>query len=72
MFKRLFWFTMGVVAGIFGLRYAKDKAKNAADEFRVTDLATDIFGLLVKLVNYVVDLVREVVTKSDQSSTPRN
>ena len=33
MFKRLFWFTMGVVAGIFGLRYAKDKAKNAADEF---------------------------------------
>ena len=72
MMKRLFWFVMGVLAGIFGLRYAKNKAKDATDEFSVADLATDIFGLLVKLVNYVVDLVREVLTKNDQSSAPRN
>ncbi len=72
MMKRLFWFVMGVLAGIFGLRYAKNKAKDAADEFNVVDLATDIFGLLVKLVNYVVDLVREVLAKDDQTSTPRN
>jgi len=70
--KRLFWFVMGVLAGIFGLRYAKNKAKDAADEFNVVDLATDIFGLLVKLVNYVVDLVREVLAKDDQTSMPRN
>jgi len=49
-----------------------EEAKDAADEFSVADLATDIFGLLVKLVNYVVDLVREVLTKNDQSSAPRN
>ena len=72
MMKRLFWFVMGVLAGIFGLRYAKNKAKDAADEFNVADLATNIFGLLVKLVNYVVDLVREVLAKDDQTSTPRN
>ena len=72
MFKRLFWFVMGVLARVFGLRYAKNKAKDAAADFSVADLATDLFGLLVKLVNYVVDLVREVMTKTDQSSTPRN
>ena len=72
MFKRLFWFVLGVLAGIFGLRYAKNKAKDAADEFSATDLAADIFGLIVKLVNYVVDLVREVLAKGDQPTAPRN
>lgn len=72
MMKRLFWFTMGVLAGILGLRYAKDKAKTAADDFRVADLAADVFGMIVKLVKYVIDLVREVVVKNDQTSSPRN
>lgn len=72
MIKRLFWFVMGVLAGIFGLRYAKNKAKSAADEFSVADLATDIFGLLVKFVNYVIDLVREVLARNDQPGAPRN
>jgi len=72
MFKRLFWFTLGVVAGIFGIRYVKEKAQNAADDFRVTDLAADVFGMIVKLVKYVIDLIGEVVAKNDQASPPRN
>ena len=72
MFKRLFWFTLGVVAGIFGLRYAKDKARNAADEFSVGDFVTDVFGLVVKFVTYVVDVVREALAKNDQPGAPRN
>ncbi len=72
MFKRLFWFTLGVVAGIFGVRYAKDKARNAADEFSVGDLVTDVFGLVVKFVTYVVDVVREALAKNDQPGAPRN
>ena len=72
MFKRLFWFTLGVVAGIFGVRYAKDKARNAADEFSVGDLVTDVVGLVVKFVTYVVDVVREALAKNDQPGAPRN
>ena len=71
MFKRLFWFTLGVVAGIFGVRYAKDKARNAADEFSVGDLVTDVFGLVVKFVTYVVDVVREALAKNDAARSLR-
>lgn len=72
MFKRLFWFTLGVVAGIFGLRYAKDKARSAADDFSVGDLISDIFGLVVKFVTYVVEVIREALAKNDQPGAPRN
>ena len=60
MMKRLFWFVLGVVAGIFGLRYVKEKARDAADQLTPAQFASDILDGAVKLVNQGIEIVRNL------------
>ena len=60
MMKRLFWFVLGAVAGIFGLRYVKEKARDAADQLSPEQIASDIFDGAVKLVNQGIEIVRNL------------
>jgi len=68
MMKRLFWFVLGAAAGIFGLRYVKEKARDAADQLTPTQIASDIFDGAVKLVNQGIEIVRNL--RSDDADTP--
>ena len=69
MTKRLFWFALGAVAGIFGLRYVKEKARDAADQLTPAQIATDIFDGAVKLVNQGIEIVRNLRSDGAETST---
>lgn len=69
MLKRLFWFVLGAAAGIFGLRYVKEKARDAADRFTPTQIASDIFDGAVKLVNQGIEIVRNLRADTVETST---
>jgi hypothetical protein len=65
MMKRLFWFVLGAIAGIFGLRYAKNKARDAAEQMTPAQIASDIFDGAVKLVNQGIEIVRNLRSEGD-------
>ena len=69
MMKRLFWFALGAVVGIFGLRYVKEKARDAADQLTPAQIATDIFDGAVKLVNQGIEIVRNLRSDDVETST---
>jgi hypothetical protein len=60
MIKRLFWFTLGMFAGIFGWRYAKEKAKDAASQITFAEVASDVLSGVVKLVNQGFEIIRNL------------
>lgn len=60
MMKRLFWFVLGAFAGVFGVRYAKNKARAAADQLTPTQIAADLFEGATKLVKQGIDIVRNL------------
>ena len=60
MMKRLFWFVLGAFAGVFGVRYAKNKARAAADQLTPAQIAADLFEGATKLVKQVIDIVRNL------------
>ena len=63
MMKRLFWFSMGVLAGIFGWRYTKEKARDAASRITLAQVASDLYDGAVKLANQGVGIVRNLRVK---------
>ncbi|HAG66838.1 MAG: hypothetical protein ABR76_03995 [Acidimicrobiia bacterium BACL6 MAG-121220-bin61] len=63
MMKRLFWFSMGVLAGIFGWRYTKEKARDAASRITPAQVASDLYDGAVKLANQGVGIVRNLRVK---------
>lgn len=65
MIKRLFWFAIGVVAGVAGVRYLKDKARRAADEFSVESVLEDLVEGATTAAKQVVEIVRNLVAKDD-------
>jgi hypothetical protein len=69
MLKRLFWFVLGAAAGIFGLRYVKEKARDAADQLTPTQIASDIFDGAVKLVNQGIEIVRNLRADTETSTS---
>ena len=60
MMKRLFWFVLGAFAGVFGVRYAKNKARAAADQLTPAQIAADLFEGATKLVKQGIDIVRNL------------
>ena len=60
MMKRLFWFVLGAFAGVFGVRYAKNKARAAADQLTPALIAADLFEGATKLVKQGIDIVRNL------------
>jgi hypothetical protein len=60
MIRRLFWFTLGMFAGIFGWRYAKEKAKDAASQITFAEVASDVLSGVVKLVNQGFEIIRNL------------
>lgn len=62
MIKRLFWFALGVVAGIVGLRYAKDKARAATSGITVETVLGDLATWSSKVVKQVEEIVRNMVS----------
>lgn len=65
MIKRLFWFALGVVAGIAGVRYLKDKARRAADEFSIESVLEDLVDGATAAAKQVVDIARNLIAKDD-------
>ena len=60
MTKRLFWFVMGALAGIFGLRYVKEKAKQATSQLTPTQVASDLYDGVVKIAKQGIEIVRNL------------
>ena len=63
MIKRLFWFALGVVAGIVGLRYAKDKAREATSGLSVETVLSDLLAWSSNAVKQVEEIMRNVVAR---------
>ena len=60
MTKRLFWFVMGALAGIFGLRYMKEKAKQATSQLTPAQLANDLYDGVVKVAKQGIEILRNL------------
>ncbi len=60
MMKRLFWFTLGMFAGVIGWRYAKEKARDAASQITLADVASDVYSGVAKLANQGYEMVRNL------------
>ena len=76
MMKRLFCFSMGVMAGVFGWRYVKDKARDAASQITPAQVASDLYDGAVKLASQGAEIVRNLRAKDssfvdDQSESYR-
>ena len=61
MMRRLFWFLLGVVAGITGMKWMRRKAGEIAE--KLTPAA--VFETLVDLVKLVVRKIFELVEKPE-------
>ena len=59
--RRLFWFMLGVVAGITGMKWMRRKAGELAEKLT----PTAVFETLVDLVKLVVRKIFELVEKQD-------
>lgn len=60
MGRRLFWFVLGVFGGVYGARYVKNKAKNAANQLSPSQVASDIYDGAVWLFNQAVEIVKNL------------
>jgi len=58
--KRMFWFIVGFVAGVFGSRYVKSKAKNAASQVSPSQVASDLYDGALWLVNQGIEFVNNL------------
>lgn len=54
---------MGVLAGIFGWRYTKEKARDAASRITPAQVASDLYDGAVKLANQGAGIVRNLRVK---------
>jgi len=60
MMKRLFWFVLGAFAGVFGVRYGKDKARETAEQLTPGQSAADVLEGAVKLAQQGMEIVRNL------------
>lgn len=65
MFKRLFWFALGVAAGVFGLRYVRDAARRTGERLSPEELFRDVKDGVTSLVGSATDYLRS--RTSDES-----
>lgn len=72
MIKRLFWFVLGVVAGVAGVRYLKDKARRAADEFSLESVIEDLVDGATAAARQVSEIARNLVVKDDSRRPSRD
>lgn len=61
MMRRFFWFMLGVVAGITGMKWMRRKAGEIAEKLT----PTAVFETLVDLVKLVVRKIFELVENRD-------
>jgi hypothetical protein len=61
MMRRFFWFMLGVVAGITGMKWMRRKAGEIAEKLT----PTAVFETLVDLVKLVVRKIFELVENQD-------
>lgn len=59
--RRFFWFLLGVVAGITGMKWMRRKAGEIAEKLT----PTAVFETLVDLVKLIVRKIFELVEKQD-------
>ena len=60
MMKRVFWFVLGAFAGVFGVRYAKNKAREAAEQLTPGQIAADVLEGAMKLAQQGMEMVRNL------------
>ena len=58
--KRLIWFVIGAFAGVFGVRYAKNKAREAAEQLTPGQIAADVLEGAMKLAQQGMEMVRNL------------
>ena len=71
MMKRMFWFGVGFVAGVFGSRNVKSKATSAASQLSPAQVASDLYDGALWLVNQGVEFVNNLRSddnKAEQSN----
>lgn len=66
MRRRLFWFVLGIFSGVYGTRYVKTKAKNAANQLSPSQVASDIYDGAVWLFNQAVEIIQNL--RSDDTT----
>jgi len=67
MMKRIFWFGVGVVAGVFGSRYVKSKAKSAVSQLSPSQVASDLYDGALWLVNQGVEFVNNLRSDDNEA-----
>jgi hypothetical protein len=72
MMKRMFWFVLGMVAGVVGVRYAKDKARQAKDDFSIESVVSDLSEQLYAAVKQAVEILRNLLEKDDAHRSSRD
>lgn len=72
MIKRMLWFVLGIVAGIAGWRYVKDKARDAKDGFSVEVLIEDLLAWARDGSKQVEEIVRNLLAKDDVHRSSRD
>lgn len=58
MFRRLFWFALGVAAGVFGLRYVRDAARRTGERLSPEELLRDVKDGVSTLIGSASEFLR--------------
>lgn len=57
MIRRLFWFTLGVFTGAYGIVQARKKAGEIAEHLTPAAILNAVLDLLTSLTRRVIDLI---------------
>lgn len=70
MIKRLFWFVLGVVAGVVGVRYVKGKTRDAIADLSIESVAADLVAWSSKALKQIEEIIGNLIrSESGQRSS---
>jgi hypothetical protein len=71
MFRRMFWFGLGVVAGIYGTAWVKKKATEMGERLTLATVIEAVTDVSKFLVDKLLDLLKkDEVVPVDRNETP--
>lgn len=70
MIRRLFWFTLGVFTGAYGIVQARKKAGEIAEHLTPSAVLNAVLDLLTALTRRVIDLITSNTASSPHDTTP--
>jgi hypothetical protein len=71
MFRRMFWFGLGVVAGIYGTAWVKKKATEMGERLTLATVIEAVTDVSKFLIDKLLDLLKkDEVVPVDRNETP--